>query len=406
MPDKKPDTIQNPNISVQTIPADFYGGVNPVVKFKKVEKEIEAAPAAKLTPVEKKLHDRETSAGGAGGMHPANLLTSGKGLLLLGGLLFVLFAAGGGIYYWLQARNSAQPNVAVSIPQTQTNVTPPAITPTTTAQPAAEIPSTTPPTTTQPQSLAQAPLEFPSALLGDSADLDKDGLTDAAEEIFGTDPSKPDTDGDSYADGHEVYYLYDPAKPEPARLIDSGDVVDYKNPSFGYSLYYPKSWAFGDVDGTGRDILVSTLTGENIEIRVFDKDASQSFPDWFGVWAPTQQYGDLADFETYFKQKGLARNDNLVYYFYTDTNVYVILYHTTDSNVVNYRSVINMMARSFRLPNYSGPQIIPESAETAQPPGGSAGETEAPVPTTTVPATATAPAAGASSSASSSVPNL
>ena len=29
---------------VDTIPADFYGGANPVIKFKKVEKEVDLTP--------------------------------------------------------------------------------------------------------------------------------------------------------------------------------------------------------------------------------------------------------------------------------------------------------------------------------------------------------------------------
>ncbi len=46
-------------------------------------------------------------------------------------------------------------------------------------------------------------------------DADKDGLTDSAEALYGTDPHKADTDGDGFADGQEVLvYGSDPLKKE------------------------------------------------------------------------------------------------------------------------------------------------------------------------------------------------
>jgi len=74
-------------------------------------------------------------------------------------------------------------------------------------------------------------------------DSDKDGLTDAEEETYGTDPGEPDsdgdelfdreevlvygtdpldpdTDGDGYLDGNEVKNGYDPVRPGSARLLD------------------------------------------------------------------------------------------------------------------------------------------------------------------------------------------
>lgn len=44
-------------------------------------------------------------------------------------------------------------------------------------------------------------------------DSDADGLTDAEEERYGTDPMNPDTDGDGYSDGDEVASGYNPNGP-------------------------------------------------------------------------------------------------------------------------------------------------------------------------------------------------
>lgn len=41
-------------------------------------------------------------------------------------------------------------------------------------------------------------------------DSDHDGLTDAEETRYGTNPNNPDTDGDGYTDGNEIFHGYDP----------------------------------------------------------------------------------------------------------------------------------------------------------------------------------------------------
>ncbi|KKR34711.1 MAG: Fibronectin type III domain protein [Candidatus Magasanikbacteria bacterium GW2011_GWA2_40_10] len=349
-------------ISVQTIPADFYGGVNPVIRFKRVEKEVVLESKPKLTAPEKKMLDKSTATGSGSALHPANILTNKKYAIIFGSSLFVAIVAGVSGYYYLQSRQQSkiaipeQPKIVVETPVVQA----PVVVETTTEQVVAP--------TTMPQSLADAPIEFPSGLLGESPDLDKDNLTDKAEELFGTDPSKPDTDGDGYDDGHEVYYLYNPAGKEPMRLIDSGYVNEYNNPIFGYKVFYPITWAVGNVDEGSRDVLFSTITGENIELRVFDRLTSQTFADWFAQWAPNEQYQNIADSQTKYGEAIKNRADNLVYYFMDDNHIYVMIYHTTDSNVVNYRSIMVMMARSFRSPGFIASEApLPVSGASAYP---------------------------------------
>lgn len=50
-------------------------------------------------------------------------------------------------------------------------------------------------------------------------DNDQDGLSDAEEATYGTDPQKADSDGDGYSDGAEIQSGYDPTKPSPGDKI-------------------------------------------------------------------------------------------------------------------------------------------------------------------------------------------
>lgn len=63
-------------------------------------------------------------------------------------------------------------------------------------------------------------------------DTDGDGLSNAEEKLYGTDPYNPDTDGDGYSDGVEVHSGYDPLKKAPndritplKRLPSNGSVA-------------------------------------------------------------------------------------------------------------------------------------------------------------------------------------
>ncbi|MBU0545762.1 hypothetical protein KKA13_00715 [Patescibacteria group bacterium] len=328
----------DPGLVVNTMPADFYGGANPVIRFKNVEKEIELNKGG-AKPSEKAMLDKETAVGG-------NILTSSKSMALVSVILFVFFVFGAGLYYWWQSRTpqpapTSAPNIQQTPQQPQA--------PTTTETPVVpeEIPTTTePPTVIMSKEVS---MEFPSILLGDAEDMDNDDIMDIAEETFGTDPGNPDTDEDGYNDGHEAYNLYNPTGKEPMKLIESGYIDEFSNPTFGYKIYFPKSWAMGNVDKEYRDILFSAMNGENIELRVFDLGFGQNFADWLGVNAPSENFADLVEFTGVFAEKGYRRNDYLIYYFTDGMRVYVLAYHGLESTAVGYRSVIKMMARSFRM---------------------------------------------------------
>jgi len=59
-----------------------------------------------------------------------------------------------------------------------------------------------------------------------TCDPDQDGLTNAEEVLWNTDPFNPDSDGDSFKDGEEVSSGHSPLIPGPDDLINSGNLTD------------------------------------------------------------------------------------------------------------------------------------------------------------------------------------
>lgn len=332
-----PKVQASPELEISTIPSEFYGGANPAIKFRETGKNLVEPPKHEVdAPVVK---NTRVSTG---------FFASQTFLMIGAAVLFLVFAGGAGLYYWMIGKQAQKPVVPAPQPPVVITTTSTEDYSTTTTS---DVTSTIPVINPSSTALAGGIIEFPSTLLGNTNDLDHDGLTDAEEEVFHTDPAVPDSDSDGYDDGTEIYNIYSPTDYAPTRLITTANVKDYTNPAFNYRLYYPADWAVANVDQGYKDVLFSTITGENIEVRVFDRDPGQSFEDWFGTWAPGQSLGALSNFSTVFKETGIARNDNLVFYFTDEAHVYVIAYHVTGSdNKINYRAIIAMMARSFRAP--------------------------------------------------------
>lgn len=306
-----------------------------MVTFKDVPQEITLGAAAPAAPF------RPTTA------RPKfiRLVLRRRFLLIGAAVLFLLFIAGAGWYYYRASTSIPPAAPPAPLPPRLESVEPglsepasePAFAPILEPAPAA-------PTIREPG------IEFPSRFLADTVDLDQDGLTDLEEEVFAADPAASDTDQDHYSDSHEVYNLYNPIGKEPIKLIDSGLIKAYTNPVWRYRLYYPKDWALGEADAEFRQVLFSTFTGEHVEVRVFDKSAGDTFSDWFARLAPQENQAELVDFSSVFKESGFRRSDYLVYYFTDSNHVYGVVYRAgSGATVIGFRTVIKMIARSFRM---------------------------------------------------------
>lgn len=333
--------IEKPGLSaataISTIPEVFYGGNDPEAKY----------------------------VSGQGGNTSALTYTksvpessSGRTKLIAAFMIIIFLAACAGAvwYYWTYLRSDA---ASIQTPPANLVVEKPAVeqvsventAPTTTA---VETDTTQTGITIVTSSIvdstiANLTLDFPSINQIDATDFDADGLTDAEEEVFGTDPSAFDTDKDEYYDGQEVGNLYNPKGLAPVRIIDSGLVREYVAPSDAYRIYYPIPWTVGTVDPAGETILITAANGDYLEIRKMVKQPGEDFTTWFGRTVPDQRITDLESGINRFTVPYLRRKDDLVAYIDRPNQVLVLIYHPTTSAPIAFRHIMRMALESVRV---------------------------------------------------------
>jgi len=344
-----------------TIPDVFYGGIDPKVEYKEVDakkiqqretkvvdkpKELEMVKPIQI-PVQQTMVRQLTKP-------PKKKMSIWLIILMAVGFTAVIILVSwyylnqAGFFDKTQDVTPNQPNENVGeIPnQIPTETVPEVVTSTPTTTPQEVI--------TTPPSLQEVALEFPSTNFINTEDLDEDNLTDLEEEIFSTDSGVWDSDQDSYYDGQELVNLYNPKGFAPVRLINSGLVREYTNPTWEYRIYYPVVWEVASVDSSSNQVLISSITGEYIEIRALSKEVSQTFLNWFSQKAVGQKFTDLSQFINRFSQDGYRRADNLVAYFIQDETVFIVLYQAPAEGPIKYRHVVEMMMQSFRYGNSVG----------------------------------------------------
>ena len=346
---KKVETKPEKLKGIQVIPEDFYGGKDPIVHFENVETKGGDKKKKKI----KKEHkiSKISASGGVSQFFKSKLflyISIGVvSLLIIGAITwFYLDQAG---FFPEKVRQAPVGDTVVEKPvekvieklPVKEEIVEEIVAPTTT--PVVEEEKIDIPT-----SLEEQRIDFPRIIQTDSVDLDADSLTDAEEEIFGTDSGAWDTDNDGYYDGQEVVNLYNPKGVAPVKLIDSGLIQEYINPKWQYRVYYPIGWERGLVDEEGRQVLLSSITGDFVEILVFDMKKGEEFINWFARKAEGQKYTDIYNFTNLFEEDTYKRRDGLVAYFMDNSRMYVLLYHPGVTGFIPYRHVMEMMINSFR----------------------------------------------------------
>lgn len=188
-------------------------------------------------------------------------------------------------------------------------------------------------------------------ILLSSLDTDQDGLTDIEETLlYTTNMNEFDSDKDSYSDKQEVLNLYNPSGTAPIRLIDSQNVNEYKNEAFGYSIYYPKKWVYKTLDGSDREVIFTSTTGEFIEVLVVENTQNLTLEKWYET-----QYGkDSFDktqiiFTNKNKLQGLRSPDRRTVYFTKSNSIFIITHNIGNKELVDYGVTFEIMLKSFNF---------------------------------------------------------
>lgn len=339
---KNAATVKKDDLKVRltVIPEIFYGGKDPLIYHEQKATKIE-----KKKPPEKQLQ--------------TNIVVpfSKKKVIVIVAIVLGL-VGGGGAWYYLNQITASEGGLLVKLglkEKPANQVIPPGPKlpkpiPPEPVPPTPVPPTPIPPEPITPTSTQARPLTFPRVLLQDSVDLDMDSLTDSEEEIFNTDTGVWDTDTDGYNDGQEVFNLYNPTGFAPVKLVDSGLVREYINPTWKYRVYYPSAWESASVDSSNDHVLFSSISGDYIEVRAIKNDTSDPFNVWFAKNISGQQIDDLTVVNNRFEVEFRKRNDSLVAYFVGNKVIFAVIYQPSgNASSVPFRHIMQMVYQSFRL---------------------------------------------------------
>jgi len=180
-------------------------------------------------------------------------------------------------------------------------------------------------------------------------DLDSDGLTEAEELIFGSDPFDPDSDDDSYLDGAEIKNLYDPNFGDQALLRDSNRLRTFVSSEFAYRLLVPVAWTEEIPGELSEQIRFVAGTQEFFTVIVEPNfEAYDSARDWYLDQFPGQDPTLLTSLSP-SSLNGILSADGLAAYFAAPEYIYTLSYNPGIRQALNFQTTFEMFVASFSL---------------------------------------------------------
>lgn len=348
---------------IETMPGAFYGGADPIIYAGNVAKThtSETQVIAPPLPPKKVLPppppkpvlpvSENTSPTNKPTLQKPPVRPPQKNkMFLVGAIVVLLLLIGGGVYYFFFFSKTPAVENFPSVPtSTPFEASPVVILPTPTASTSFNeilVPTTTPSST--PVVRGGGVLTLPHLSYPSAKDDDADSLTNLEEEIFQTDPEVWDTDNDGYYDGREVANLYNPKGIAPQKIIDSGLVREYINPIYQYRFYYPPSWRVDPVTDDLKDILISANTGDYFEIRVFPKEESVSFQEWFSASLPAESFSSFSLIQNRFQVPFYKSQNNQAAFFETPKAIYSVVYFYGEEEKNAFPHLMEVLMQSFR----------------------------------------------------------
>ncbi len=155
-------------------------------------------------------------------------------------------------------------------------------------------------------------------------------------------PNNPDTDNDGFLDGHEAVNLYNPAGFQPERLLDAGLVRQYQDTPQRLSFVYPSPWSVTSADDTGKDVTVTSLTGETFTLTVIANEKNQTLENWYQELNATTG-PEFSKVITKAGINGILTTDGRSAFFAHDHSIIAIRYNTSAEGPLLYPHLFEMM---------------------------------------------------------------
>jgi hypothetical protein len=262
------------------------------------------------------------------------------GLIL--GAVVLLGAIGFAVWTFVLKPSAAPvPPVVIGAPKTPEVVEKPPVIdqtqPVTQPPSGVNIPAPQPITPPAPPPVAVEPA--PPAVEG--ADADSDGLTDAEEAYYGSDPANADTDGDGYADGSEVAILFSPLAKNA--LLGAEPFMTTEAWS-GWSFLLIKPWSVvQEQDKT----YVTTGSAGRFNLMLGQNPNRQPLADWIG----SAQAAGMTSLKTKGGLDALRTADGFTTYIASDDMMLIVTYDLNGEGTINYRTSYQMFVNSLRPPS-------------------------------------------------------
>ena len=187
------------------------------------------------------------------------------------------------------------------------------------------------------------------AILG-SLDSDKDGLTDAEEDLLGLNKSLIDTDSDSYADAEEIENFYSPADKEKVKLSDWNFIKSYANAKYGYNVLYPSVWLLDSFDPTDpKEVMITAANNEFVNIIVEEKPNTENISDWYKRQNPGLDTSSVKFYRSYNKLNVMESPDGFTRFIDAGDKVYILNYNIGLKEEADYPNLFKMIVNSFEI---------------------------------------------------------
>lgn len=214
--------------------------------------------------------------------------------------------------------------------------------------------------------IASTTVPAPPTVLLPSKDTDNDSLTDIEEPVVGTMPTNPDTDGDGYKDGIEVAGGYNPTKTGSSKLNESPFIVSLTTAfdADNFKFFYPKDWQVSLIKA-GKQVLITTATGELIRISIKDNQLAQSILAWYLQDHPEAMVSQMKVAESAKLAGNFAPNGLTAYL--TDiakSKIYIIEYLAGQQTELRYLTIFGAIIKSMEP---IAPAPAPITAATTTP---------------------------------------